>query len=140
LLVSENDSVTLLPQPLRRDTLLPKTGESGPDAQEDNDPEHRHDDGQSQTARSHQDVEEQNVSDDRSEQRQRERDVAIHQEQDRRNDLEQEYDDQIVGDKEGPNELASRSGRRRGRGNEVEEAIQSEDKKDEAKKESGDDQ
>ena len=43
-----------------------------------------------------------------------------------------------MGDKERPDELASRSRRRR-RGNEVEEAVQSEDEKDEAKKKTGDD-
>ena len=71
-------------------------------------------------------MEEQNVDDDGSKQRQRERDVAIDQEQDRRNELEQKYDDQIVGDKERPDELTGGSGRRR-RGNKVQEAIQSED-------------
>src|SRR5207249_11793899 len=91
-----------------------------------------------QTARKHQCVNEQNVDDDRSEQRQREWDVAINQEQDRRNNLEQKYRDEIMGDKERPDELAGRSGRRRA-GNEVEEAIQSKDEKDETKKETGDD-
>jgi hypothetical protein len=43
-----------------------------------------------------------------------------------------------MGDKERPDELASRSGRRRA-GNEMEEAIQSEDEKDESKKKTGDD-
>jgi hypothetical protein len=43
-----------------------------------------------------------------------------------------------MGDKERPDELTSRSGRRR-TGNEVEEAVQSEDEKDEAKKKTGDD-
>src|SRR5437867_12567187 len=80
----------------------------------------------------------QNVNDDRSEQCQREWDVAVDQEQDRRNDLEQKYRDQIMGDKERPDELASRSGRRRA-GNEVEEAVQSEDEKDESKKKTSDD-
>jgi hypothetical protein len=127
-----------LAQPLSRNALLPKTGESGPDAQEHNDPEHRYDESQRQTARKHQYVDEQNVDDDRSEQRQREWDVAINQEQDRRNDLEQKYRDQIMGDKERPDELTSRSGRRRA-GNEVEEAVQSEDEKDESEKETGDD-
>src|SRR5437762_779663 len=69
--------------------------------------------------------------------RQREWDVAIDQEHDRRNDLKQKYRDQIMGDKERADELASRSGRRRA-GNEVEEAIQSKDKKNEAKKETSD--
>jgi DNA repair photolyase len=92
---------------------LEETGESGADAQEHNDPQHRHDQSQRQTARKHQYVNEKNVDDDRTEQGQREWDVAIDQEQDRRNDLEQKYRDQIMGDKERPDELASRSGRRR---------------------------
>jgi len=117
-MVSENDSVTLLLQPLRRNTLLPKTGEGGADAQEHNDPQHRDDESQRQTARKHQYVNEQNVNDDLSEQRQPERDVSINQEQDRRNDLEQKYRDQIMGDKERPDELAGYSGGRRA-GNEV---------------------
>jgi len=61
------DSVTLLQRPLRRDALLPKTGESGADAQEHNDPEYRHDESQRQAARKHQYMYEQNVDDDRSE-------------------------------------------------------------------------
>src|SRR3954471_20582529 len=82
----------------RGDALLEETDESGADAQEDNDPQHHHDESQRQTARQHQDVNEQDVDDDRSEQGQRERDVAIGQEQDRRNNLEQKYRDQIMGD------------------------------------------
>src|SRR5204862_8055123 len=116
--------------------LLPKTGESGADAEEHNDPEHRHDQSQRQTARGHQYVNKQNVDVDRSEQRQREGDVAINQEQDRRNDLEQKYRDQIMRDKERPDELASRPRRWRA-GNEVKEAVQSKREKDEAKKEAG---
>src|SRR5437773_5889136 len=59
--------------------LLEKTGESGADAQEHNDPEGRHDEGQRQAAREHQYMDEQNVNDDRSQECQRERDVAINQ-------------------------------------------------------------
>src|SRR6266403_1334062 len=80
-----------LSQLLSCNALLEKTGESGADAQEHNDPEHRHDDGQRQPARKHQYVNEENVDDDRTEQCQREWNVAIHQQQDRRNDLEQKY-------------------------------------------------
>jgi hypothetical protein len=117
---------------------LEETGESGADAQKHDDPQHRHNERQRQTARKHQYVNEQDIYDDRREQRQREWDVAINQEQDRRNDLEQKYRDQIMRDKERPDELASRSGRRR-IGNEVKEAVQPEDEKDEAKKKTGDD-
>src|SRR5437899_8401371 len=127
----------LSPQPLRWDALLDEPNERKADAQEDNDPKHRDDESQRQTARKHQYVNEQNVDDDWSEQRQREWDVAINQEQDRRNDLEQKYRDQIMGNEERPDELAGRSGRRRA-GNKVEEAIQSKDEKDESKKETGD--
>ena len=125
-------------QPLRRNARLQEPIESGTDAQEHNAPQHRHDQSQRQTARKHQCVDEQNVDDDRSEQGKREWDVAIDQEQDRRNDLEQKYRDQIMRDKERPHELASRPRRRRA-GNEVQEAIQSEDEKDESKKETSDD-
>jgi hypothetical protein len=83
-------------------------------------------------------VNEQNVNDDRSDQRQREWDVSIDQQQDRRNDLKQKYRDQIMGNKERPDELASRSRGRRA-GNEVEESIQSEDEKDESEKETSND-
>jgi hypothetical protein len=127
-----------LAQHLSRNALLPKTGERGTDAQEHNDPQHRHDESQRQTARKRQYVNGQNVDDDRSEQGKREWDVPINQEQDRRNNLEQKYRDQIMGDKERPDELAGRSGRRRA-GNEVEEAIQSKDKEDESEKETSND-
>src|SRR5438552_3156593 len=130
--------VLSLSQYLSRNALLPKAGKSGTDAHEHNDPEYRHDESQRQTARKHQDVNEQNIDDDRSEQGQRERDVTIDQEQDRRNDLEQKYRDQVMGDKERPDELAGGSGRWRG-GNEVEEAVQSKDEKDESKKKTSDD-
>src|SRR6266480_4534640 len=128
----------LLPQPLSWDALLKEPSERGADAQEHNEPQHRDDESQGQTARKHQYVNEQNVDDDRSEQRQRERDVAVDQEQDRRNDLEQKYRDQIMGNEERPDELAGRSGGRRA-GNEVEEAVQSKYEKDESKKETSDD-
>src|SRR5204863_9739064 len=111
---------------------------SGADAQEHDDPQHGHGESQRQTARKHQYVNEQNVDDDRSEQRQRERHVAIEEEQDRRNDLEQEYRDQVMGDEERPHKLTGSSGRR-SCGNEVDEAVQSEDEKDQAEKETGDD-
>src|SRR5437899_12017049 len=45
--------------------LLEKTGERGADAQKHNDPQHRDDEGQRQTTRKHQCVNEQNVDDDR---------------------------------------------------------------------------
>src|SRR5438477_13140040 len=135
--VSENDFMHLS-HGLNCDALLQEPIKRGANAQEHNDPEHRHNQSQSQTAREHQYMNEQNVDDDRSEQRQREGDVAINQEQDRRNDLEQKYRDQIMRDEERPQKLTSRSGRRRA-GNEVEEAIQSEDEKDQAKKKTGDD-
>src|SRR6266446_6186408 len=56
-----------LSQALSRNTLLPKPGERGTDAQKHDDPQHRHDESQRQTARKHQYVNEQNVDDNRSE-------------------------------------------------------------------------
>src|SRR4029077_1329842 len=106
-------------------------------AQEHDNPEHGHGESQRQTARKHQCMNEQNVDDDRGEQRQRERYVAIDQEQDCRNDLEQKYRDQIMGDKEVPDKLGDGSDWRRC-GNEVEEAVQSEGEKDKAQKKTSD--
>src|SRR4029077_6385813 len=71
-----------LSQLLSCNVLLEEPGESGADTQKHNDPEHRHDESQRQPARKHQCVNEQNVDDDRSEQRQREWDVSIDQKQD----------------------------------------------------------
>ena len=105
-----DDLLLATPEPEPR---LQEPVESGADAQEHDDPQHRHDESQRQTAREHQDVNEQNVDDDRSEQRQREWDVAIDQEQDRRNDLEQKYRDQIMRNEKRADELAGGSGRRR---------------------------
>src|SRR5206468_157280 len=45
--------------------LLEETGEGGSDAQKHDDPQHRHDESQRQTARKHQYVNEQNIDDDR---------------------------------------------------------------------------
>jgi len=66
--VSENDFIRLS-QARSCNALLEQTGERGADAQEDDEPQHRHDQSQRQTARKHQYVNEQNVDDDRSEQR-----------------------------------------------------------------------
>ena len=82
-------------------------------------------------------MKEQNVDDDRSEQGEGERDVAIDQEQNRGDELEEKYQNQIMGDKERSHELPGGSGRKRG-GQEVEEAVESEGEKDETKKETGD--
>jgi len=125
-------------QHLSRDPRLQEPIESGADAQKHDDPEYRYDESQRQTTREHQDVNEQDVDDDRSEQRQREWDVPIDQEQDRRNDLKQKYRDQIMRNEKRADELAGGSGGRRA-GNEVEEAVQSKDEKDESKKKTSDD-
>jgi hypothetical protein len=125
-------------QGLRWNALLQEPREGRANAQKHDNPQHSHEESQRQTARQHQYVNEQNVDDDRGEQGKREWDVAINQKQDRRNNLEQKYRDQIMRDKELPDELAGRSGRRRA-GNEVEETIQTKDEKDESKKKTSDD-
>ncbi len=58
-------------------------------------------------------MKEQNVDDDRSEQGEGERDVAIDHEQDRRDELEEKYHNQIMGDKERSHKLPGGSGRKR---------------------------
>src|ERR1700730_8814846 len=127
----------LLPQSLGWDALLQESSERRADAQENNDPAHCYDDRRSQTARSHQDVKHQNVHNDGSKQRQRERNVPIDQEQDCRDELEQKHDNQIIGSDERSNELTSRSRRQRA-ANEVKEPVQSKDQKDKAQKVTGD--
>src|SRR6267142_1018584 len=52
-----------LSQLLSCNALLEKTGEGGTDTQKHDDPERRHDESQRQTARKHQDMNEQNVDD-----------------------------------------------------------------------------
>jgi hypothetical protein len=125
-------------QRLSWNARLQEPFESRTDPQEHDDPQDGHDQSQRQTARKHQYVNEQNVDDDRSEQGESEWDVSIDEEQDCRNDLEQKYRDQIMGDKERPDKLTSRSGRGRA-GNEVEEAVQSEREKNQSKKKTSDD-
>src|SRR5262249_61271965 len=62
------------------DTRLPESGEGRPNAHECDDPEHGDDDGQKQTARSHEEVKEQNIANDGCEDDEGEGDVAIDQE------------------------------------------------------------
>jgi hypothetical protein len=83
-------------------------------------------------------VKEEDVDDDGTEQGEGERDVAIEQEQDRRNELEEEDGDQIVGDKERPDKLPG-DARRHLRREKVEEAVESKDEKDEAEEITSDD-
>ena len=82
-------------------------------------------------------MKQQNVHNDGSKQRERERNVPIDQEQDCRDELEQKDDDQIIGRDERSDELTSRSGRQLA-ANEVKEPVQSKDEKDEAEKITGD--
>ena len=84
-------------------------------------------------------MKEDNVDDDGREQGEGQGNVAVEQEENGRDDLEEKDHDEIVGDKEGPNEIFRRSGRRRRHGKEVEEAVQSEEEKDEAEQKMGDD-
>src|SRR5262249_15561785 len=119
------------------DARLPESGEGRPNAHECDDPEHGDDDGQKQTARSHEEVKEQNIANDGREDDEGEGDIAIDQEQNGAEQLEGEYNDQIMREEESAHELGGHAGEGRHL-EEVEESVQTEDEKDEAKKETGD--
>jgi len=82
-------------------------------------------------------VKQQNVHDHWSEQRQRERDEAIEEEQHARDQLNRKYEQQIFRDEHRTQELACDSAGRR-RWNEVKKSIQTENRKDQGQKESTD--
>jgi len=100
-------------------------------------PEQGDDQSHRQTTRRHEGVEEDDVDDDWSEEGKRQRHVASREEQDRRDELEQEDGDEVVRDIERAHELSRQSGRRL-HGDEVKEAVESEDEEDEAEQIAGD--
>src|SRR5215469_13063801 len=82
-------------------------------------------------------MENENVDDHRREHGQRQRHVAVDQQQHRREELKREDHPQVMRGVEGPHEL-SRDAPRRGKGNEVQEAVQPKNKKDHARQIAGD--
>lgn len=82
-------------------------------------------------------MKEENIDYNRSQQRQRQRNVAIEQKENGTDQLDDEYHDEEVGNEERAHELA-RDTCWGGHGKEMKEAVQSKDQKNEAEKETGD--
>ena len=113
---------------------LKDSGERRPDTREHDAPKDRGKNCEPQTGRIHQNVKQQNVHDDRSEDRQRERHESINQEQSARDHLEPENGHQIVRNEQCSEELSRDSAGRRHR-NEVKKSVKPEDRKDQGQKE-----
>jgi hypothetical protein len=121
-----------------RNALLHEPTEGRAGVQKHKNPQHRHDDRQRDTAWRHQQVKEENIDYNRSQQRQRQRNVAIEQKENCTDQLDNEYHGEEVRNEERPHELA-RDTCCGGHGKEMKEAVQSKDQKDEAEKETSDD-
>jgi len=116
------------------DPLLEDSGERRADAHEDHAPKDRDEDRQSDSSRTHQAVKQENVHDDRSENRECERHVPIDQKQRARNHLKPRDDQEIFRNEHRSEELSRDSAGRRHR-NEMKKSIQAEDQKDQTQKE-----
>src|SRR6202049_4813004 len=104
---------------------------------EDHGPQYGHEESQRKPARGHQGVENKNVDDHRRQHGRRQRYVTVGQQKYRCDDLKRKDHPQVVRGIEGTHEL-SRNASRRGKGNEVQEAVQAENKKDHARQIPGD--
>jgi len=104
---------------------------------EDHRPQNSHEEGQRKPARGHQSVEKKNVDDHRRQHGHRQRYVAVEQQKHRCDDLKREDYHQEMRGVQGAHEL-SRDAPRRRQGNEVQEAVQAENKEDHTRHASGD--
>ena len=116
------------------DARLKDSGERRTDTDEHHAPKDRDEDRQSDTGRIHQAVKQKNVHDDRSENRECERHVAIYQKQRARNHLKPRDEQEIFRNEHRSEELSRDSAGRRHR-NEMKKSIQAEDQKDQTQKE-----
>ena len=116
------------------DPCLKNSGERRTDAREHHAPKDRDEDRQSDTGRIHQAVKQENVHDDRSENRECERHVAIDQKQRARNHLKPRDEQEIFRNEHRSEELSRDSAGRRHL-NEMKKSIQAKDQKDQTQKE-----
>src|SRR6267142_1688071 len=115
---------------------LEQPGKGWSHIDEDDRPQYGHEEGQRKPARGHQSVERKNVDDHRRQHGHRQRYVTVDQQKYRRDDLKREDYPQVMRGVQGAHEL-SRDASRRGQRNEVQKAVQSENKKDHARQISG---
>src|ERR1700682_4648546 len=116
---------------------LEQPGKGRSDVDEDHRPQYGHEEGQRQPARGHQSVENKNVDDHRRQHGHRQRHVTVDQQKYRCDDLKRKDHPQVMRGIEGTHEL-SRNAPRRGKWNEVQEAVQAKNKEDHARQISGD--
>ena len=116
------------------DPRLKDSGERRSDTHEHDAPKNRDKERQADTGRIHQAVKQENVHDDRSENRQCERYVAIDQKQRARNYLKPRDDQEIFRNEHRSEELSGDAAGRRHR-DEVKKSIQTEDQKDQTQEE-----
>src|SRR5580700_446410 len=116
---------------------LEQTGKGRSHVDEDRGPEYSHEEGQRKPARRHQDVESKNVDKHWRQHGHRQRYVTVDQQKYTCDDLKCEDHPQVMRDIKGAQELSSNAPRR-GKRNEVQEAVQPHNEKDHARQISGD--
>lgn len=97
---------------------LEEPAEGAADTEEEEDPEQRDDCGEGQPAGRHEEVGEIDIDDDRSQQCEGQRHVAVDKQQNCRNDLEDTHNEHVVGRDERAAELRERPWRQRRCGHE----------------------
>jgi len=117
---------------------LKDPSEVGPHPKEDKEPEKADDSGHGKARGSHGDVDKVDVDDHPRQNRQRQRDIAIDEQQDSRSDLEESNGDVIVGYGKSSCEVGERARGNRRRGQEVKEHIRSKEDKNHAQQVAGD--
>src|SRR6478735_12287515 len=119
---------------LRFNASLKDSGKRRTHTDEHHAPKDRDEDRQSDTDWTHQAVKQENVHDDRSENRECERHVAIDQKQRARNHLKPRDEQEVIRNEHRSEELSRDSAGRRHR-NEMKKSIQAEDQKNQTQKE-----
>src|SRR5437660_3823949 len=122
---------------LRLQARLEQPGKGRLHVDEDHGPQYSHEERQRKPARGHQGVERKDVDNHRRQHCHRQRYVTVDQQKYTCDDLKGEDHPQVMRDIKGTHELTSNT-RWRGKGNEVQEAVQPNNKKDHARQISGD--
>src|ERR1700720_1915556 len=112
----------------RLQARLEQPGKGRSHVDEDHGPQYSHEEGQRKPARRHQGVERKDVDNHRRQHCHRQRYVTVDQQKCTCDDLKREDHPQVMRDIKGTHELSSNA-RRRGKGNEVQEAVQPHNKK-----------
>src|SRR5215467_15453439 len=118
-------------------TRLEQSGKGRSHVDEGHGPQHSHEEGQRKPTGGHQDVESKDVDNHRSQHCHRQRRVTVDQQKHTCDELKREDHPQVMREVKRTHELC-RNAPRRGKGNEVQEAVQPHNKKDHARQISSD--